>query len=256
MKLYQGLGLPGGIVEPGFYLKGLQSIEAVRGQDDNRYAYKRSVAMEYHALATAYYLHRDLVEARRWAAEVAPAMEEYFFGDWRRTTPRAGGLRDVAWWKEQALWVDEFAAGVCWGMCAGQWERVRRLAEYPDGRCARDASAPATSDATARSALYVAIAAFLQGRSEQMTASLRHGVVNSKRYAPLAECLSGVHSRDAQRVSEGLAQALRGHRTRAKRPKRLDMVCDMDSTILCHLARREGVGPAVPHDLADYLISL
>jgi hypothetical protein len=247
MKLYERLGL--GLENVG--LKGsLETLAMAKEPPRNERVARADKAMMVNALslvAVKYYLLEEKGAATKHAAEVIHAAEEYFFGDWRNTFKTDHGGPDPMFWRRGERWMDYFSYGLGWGAALGDWEGLRKLAEYPDDNVP-DEGEPS------RKALYRAFASHLLGRPEPEVLAHLEGAGRKKLTALAAEALRQVLAGDAAAFNKALDDLLKKHR-KAKFP--LDQIPDaqsFDATFLVHLAEREGMKVELAGEAARDLV--
>lgn len=254
MKLYQrlGLGLENVGLEHG--LKVLATAKEPPTSDYVAMRQKSELVFAHTLVATEYYLLEDRKSAAKYAAEVVPAVVEHFFGDWRRTSKADGGPHDPMFWKRSEAWMDHFASALGWGSALGDWEGLRKVAEYPDDDCPDD-DCPDDGEPS-RKALYRAFGSYLLGRPGPQTLKHLEAASRKKSSALAAEALRRVEAKDTKGFERAIADFLKHHR-KTKFP--LDQLTDAqsrDATFLVHLAEREGLKFDVPEPYQDLLIRL
>ncbi len=255
MKLYEQHGFSRDLVDPG---GDIRSVERWLGSED-----RVDIAIERrscpvttgHLVAVKYYLLDDHANARLWARKVVDFADEYFFGAWRDRVP-SGTYQDKppdrAFYDKRAGWLPELQAGLLWGSCLGEWDRVGRYAAYLRDDVIRDAE-----QSVENRAWYLILAGGLRGRPwaemTEFVETVRRG--RRKQEQLLLDVLESIYvGDDSRKVDDASTFYFRHHkRTRAKSPSIPERLA-IDYSIVSLLAKQIEKSPQLPENSEKYIV--
>jgi hypothetical protein len=137
-----------------------------------------------------------------------------------------------------------------WACALGDWEDVRRIAEYPP-----ENRFPEAAKAGGETAWGWALAMFLRGQPRK---KVEHFLVKAeteqaKRPKLLCPVLRALLDKDAAQFEEALLAYLAYYR-KSEFKRDLDKLLALDGTTLYHLGRRQGFDIPLPENVVHHVI--
>jgi hypothetical protein len=196
------------------------------------------------------YLEGQAQMPKEAAQVVVHATLEYFYGEWRKRLLTPDGTVGHEEWKPHCLWYDEVMGSLPWACALGDWEAVRRIAEYPPAN-----RYPEAAKAGGETAWAWALVAFLRdtslGQLEQfLTKAETH---KAKRPKMLCPVLRALLDNDAVMFKTTLLAYLAYYR-RSEFKREVEKLLSLDGTTLYHLGRKQGLRVQLPEDLNNHVI--
>ena len=196
------------------------------------------------------YINGNPHETKEAGKLVVQAVLDYFYGDWRERLPAPDGTMGHEGWKPFCLWYEEVMRSLPWACALGDWEAVRRIAEYPP-----ENKFPEAARAAGETAWAWALVAFLRGkpRKEVERFLVKAETHKAKRPKLLAPVLRALLNDDAAEFNETLLTYLAYYR-KSEFKRELEKLLTLDGTTLFHLGRKHGFNVQMPDDVADHVI--
>lgn len=212
---------------------------------------KQGFVHESNWVAIWYWCDGDRSEATQYAAECVEHAVEYFFGNWRKTIPTDKKTVDAEWWKVHAGWLSVFSEALCWASTLGDWNSVRRLAEYPT----KDIKA-GVHGTREEGAAYFALACFLRAEPQAVYEHCFQIIQRGGGQKPklLADIIRSLQAKDGSAFQKGLDAYLRYFVKREFDKANISKLLSLDGTTLVNIGRREGLKFRVLPEAEDHLI--
>jgi hypothetical protein len=254
LMLYKRFGISDEGVDPGLQEKHAHRAEQRIQEGAADVDHHVSILLSSNtAIATRYYLLDNHEKATQYAERTLLSAEQYFLGDWRTKVKTDEGTIDPEWWHDVESWMLYFRGTLCWGSVLGEWDRLRKLASYPDERRGID-----TIDVTPAFRLYlIEVARYLRGEKVQGVAKACAKLegTNWRGIDCLAAALDAVIDRDERRAQSSVVEFFLKHHKRKKSKDIYDTV-SLDGTTMVNIAKRAKLNVKVPPEHAHYYIEL
>ena len=233
--------------------------EKTLADEQNRIFSGKAVQFTYYCYASKAYdyavecfLVAGSKTKKKDAETVVHAALEYFYGNWRKTLTTPDGKTGQAEWNSFCLWYEEVIRSLPWASALGDWESVRKIAEYPP-----ENMLPEASKAKGETAWVWALVTFLRGHSKnQIEPFLKKAETdNAKRPKLLCPVLRALLDKDEVLFGKALLTYLAYYR---KNEFKMDSekVLALTGTTLYHLGRKQGFEVNLPENVADHIIRL
>lgn len=141
-KRFQRLGIPAHAADPVYFLRSLANVPTSYSERFHSDILRRKIG-DHSSAAVCFYIVEDLVQCAEHAQQVLSGVQELFLGDWRHHSETDDGVVDPEWWHAHLWWTQEYRACLGWGSALGEWEQLKVVSEYPEGRCPVDESGEA-----------------------------------------------------------------------------------------------------------------
>jgi len=254
MPIYQQFGMSLEGVEPSNQLKSIGLCEAqIAKKGPDLWLNLHSIPLYRAVAAVRFYLIGDYASARKFGLASLEPATEYFTGNWRNVVKTDLGTIDVGWWHSRERWVQLFGGVLLWGTTLGEWDALRLIAKYPDGRRSVD-----LDDATpALRQLYIELSHLLRDEAVRGIGARVGELAGSdfRATAVLAQCLDAINDHDEAGANQLLDEFFR-RRHRRKGSKNVMDSISPDGTTVVNLARRRGLKVVLKPDLELYCLSL
>lgn len=96
--------------------------------------YKSGLIFDSSWLCFCYYMIDEKDRIEHYARPMFDYALDYFFGEWRDTTPRDGKIGEE-FLKRGELWIRYFRESILWAGVLGQWDKAKEISKYPDELC-------------------------------------------------------------------------------------------------------------------------
>jgi len=202
-------------------------------------------------------LNKYYLDERREAIKYAHLMVdytiEYFFGNWRSEEPIDEGPPDEERRKKYGTWTDEFREAIFWASCLGQWEKVKKLAQYPTDEC---------PIGRCESKLFcywlLTLAAVLRGEPLENVEEYTNKVANSRRkyYTTMLSMLESILDKDSVKFNKLLKEHLDHCNKTLFCPQPVSKREIQKVTLFIDIARAEGIDVKVPQEYAPIPVSI
>ena len=205
-----------------------------------------------HCYAIECYVEGDANKFKESARLVVQAALDYFYGKWREDLPTPDGTIGQEAWKPFCLWYEEVMQSLPWACALGDWEAVRRIAEYPP-----ENRLPEAAKAKGETAWGWALISFLRGdprtRVEGFIAKAEAD--KAKRPKLLCSVLRALLENDAAEFGKALFAYLAYYR-KSEFKLNVDKLLALDGTTLYQIGRKLGFNIELPGNVADHVIRL
>jgi len=198
------------------------------------------------------YVEGDLQKSKDAAKLVVNAALEYCYGQWQKRLPTPDGKVGHEAWKHEFAWYPEAIEPLPWACALGDWEAVRKIAEYPP-----EDRFPEASRAGGETAWAWALVMFLRGRPrkevEQFLARAEgHKAKRPKLLGPVLKALLDTN----QREFNGALSAYLVYYRKREFKLELNKLLAFDATVLWHLGLKAGFQIELTDSASDHIIRL
>lgn len=250
-------------------LKWVQQYGLPPSEPKMLHTWKDSRLSDGKFLVLYFYIRGEDERARQVAEDAVRYAEDYFFGPWRAEAPTGNAMNqppDPEYWHQQWAQDDKFVESACFASCLGDWEFVKRLAEYMSTIRWRELESYVPGkkwidfpDGRSTSAWRLALAGVIHGLS--LDSELR----------PLVDIVTSGKQKRAQLLLAFLTAVVRGGDDElrgaagayfdyyVKRQSKSDMITDkvmIEGTLLVNYARHVGRELTVPASVGERYITL
>jgi hypothetical protein len=196
------------------------------------------------------YVEGEAQKSKDAAKLVIYAVLEFFYGNWRKTQPTPDGKVGQEEWKPFCLWFEEVMESLPWACALGDWESVRKIAEYPP-----ENRWPEANKARGESAWTWALVTYLRGQPRKQVEHflVRAETHKAKRPKLLCPVLRALLDNDAGQFEKTLL-AYMTYYLKSEFKRDVDKILALDGTTLYHLGRKQGFNVQLPENMADHII--
>jgi hypothetical protein len=253
MKLWERLGLEQRFINQFDSQETLEEHAIAPTKWSNGGPTQKSSAVSFpNFIACICYLREEIPLAMRYADMTVENGIDYFFSDWRKKVAVNDKTYESYRWKEHGSdWYSEFPISVLWTTCLGQWNKAKKIAEYPTRECYSE-----RTKGSPEVCYYLILAAALRGESLDTVNDFIEVVETGvkKREKLLLAVLKTIVQQDKKAFDKVFLEYMkyfnkrecsRGINTLAK-----------DGTILFNFARYKGLNVEFPNEYRDHFICL
>lgn len=210
------------------------------------------LVLHTHVYAIECYVEGDAEKKKESAKLVVRAALDYFYGNWRKTLPTPDDTIGHDAWKPFCLWYDEAVNSLPWACALGDWEAVRRIAEYPP-----EDRFPEAAKAKGEMAWGWALITFLRGEPRKRVEAFIAKAEEDKAKRPKLLCpvLRALIEKDACEFEKTLLAYLAYYR-KSEFKLNIHKLLTLDGTTLYHLGRKQGLNIQLPENVVDHVINL
>jgi hypothetical protein len=199
-----------------------------------------------------YYFTEEKENIDKYARPMLDYAIEYFFGEWRKSTPVDGNIGEELL-KRSELWIRYFRESILWATVLGEWEKAREIAKYPD-----ELSMEADFESKEKKAWYIVLAVYLR----------EGGLQNARRYIRIIETgrkkreklllnvLRAIEKKDPEQFAKEFNKYLKYYKAYEFPKDLIPEKLAIDGTILFNLAREQGMEVEFPQQYIDHYIKL
>jgi hypothetical protein len=210
------------------------------------------VSTAYWIAINKYYADKHK-EATKYAHLMIEHATEYFFGSWRYEAAIDGQPPDAEKRKKYGAWSDEFRKSIFWASCLGDWDSVRKLAEYPTDECPVGRYEP-------KMFCYwlLLLAGVLRGESFKSLKRHTDKLHRSKKtyYILLLNMLHAVLDKKAAKFNEVLTEYLDYCNENTFNRPEIDEKVSTDGTFLINFACDKSLCVNIPEEYIDRIVVL
>jgi hypothetical protein len=251
------LRIPNELADYEAYLRALERVVKRSLESDYDRAWARlDGADRMNWVALTYYYSGKYAECHRYAEQFMDAADEFLLGDWRdKLIPPKFNEPESAWWKLNFSWMYIFEGALLWGSCLGQWDRLSKIATFPDD----DAYVTSEDFKKEDRDVMVAVGSFLIDPSGQKTNELLERLESGKRklHKAYAKVLRACGGEDAADINSALNEYLKEYK-KSEFPKHSvsKKISIYGSFVFHWAAATKGQEPSVNEEYLDHIVRL
>jgi len=214
--------------------------------------YKAGLVFDSSVLCFNYYLIDAKDRIEHYARPMFDYVLDYFFGDWRKSTPVDGKIGEY-YVKRCELWIRYFRESILWASVLSEWEKVKEISKYPDELCME-----ADFEPKEKKAWYIVLAIYLREGSLDNAGKFIDLIENGKkkREKLLLNVLRSIMARDAIEFAEVFKAYMKHYKSHEFTQRSVPEKLAIDGTILYNLAKHEDMDVTFPEKYIDHYIHL
>jgi len=198
-------------------------------------------------LAFYFYYTEQTEEAKKYARLSIDYTLEYFFGKWREEKPIDKNPPDPVRRKKFEPWERDFRQSIFWASCLDEWDKVKKLAEYPTDECPVGRYEP-------KLFCYwlLTLAAVLRGEPLEDVKEYTNKVANSRRkyYTTMLSMLEAILDKNSVKFNKLLKEHLDHCNIKLFYPQPVSRKEIKKAALFINFARSEGIDVKVPQEYA------
>ena len=214
--------------------------------------YKAGLAFDSSRICLNYYLIDEKDRIEHYARPMLDYALDYFFGEWRKTTPIDGKIGEE-FVKRCKLWVNYFRESILWASVLGQWDKAKEISKYPDELCMK-----ADFESKEKKAWYVLLAIYVREDSLDNAGSYVELIENGKkkREKLLLSVLRTIVANEPESFTKEFDIYMKHYKAREFPQRQIPEKLAIDGTILFNLAKHKGLQVEFPEKHIDHYIHL
>jgi len=216
-------------------------------------SYKQSLVSDSSWLCFWYYMVDEKDRIAHYARPMFDYALDYFFGEWRKTTPVDGKIGEE-FVKRVELWISEFRNSILWASVLGEWEKAKEISRYLD-ELTMFAQQWETKE---KKAWYTLLAIYLREGNLNGAANYIELIENGKkkREKLLLNVLRTIIARSADRFTKEFKIYIKYYKSHEFTQRSVPEKLAIDGTILFNLAKHKGIDVTFPKEYIDHYIFL
>ena len=215
-------------------------------------SYKGSLVSDSSRICLNYYLIDEKDRIEHYANPIFGYALDYFFGEWRQTTPIDGKVGEE-FLKRGELWIRYFREPILWASVLCEWEKAKEISKYPDELCME-----ADFESKEKKAWYILLAIYLRENSLDNAGKYVELIENGKkkREKLLLNVLRAIIANDPESFTKEFAAYMKHYKAREFPQRQIPEKLAIDGTILFNLAKHKGLQVEFPENYIDHYIHL